>query len=70
MENRLRHASGPFQYQNTDSVTYTPFLPDRNNLDPVILKSINCLENQNVSHPISIGFNNFEATELINIIVY
>ena len=35
-----------------------------------ILHIINCLENQNVSHPISTGFNNFEATELINMIVY
>ena len=32
-------------------------------------KSINCLENRNVSHPISLGFNNFEAIELINTIV-
>ena len=32
--------------------------------------SINCLENQNVSYPISIGFNNFETTKLIKIIVY
>ena len=31
---------------------------------------INCLENQDISHQISLGFNNFEAIELSSIIVY
>ena len=35
--------------------------------EKTIIKEV---ENQNVSQPISLGFNNFEAKELINIKVY
>ena len=37
--------------------------------DKILILDINCLENQKISHQVSLGFNNFEAIELPSIIV-